>query len=388
MHLRLQKTIPQLFLLTGLLSLASALPAQGVIKWDLFKGPIYSQDTANVMPSAPEQWLFAVELVTQSPTDAGLITISGGNIVGSLPLIHQGDGEWLLVHQFQTQTALNAEFPSNATYTLTMTGGTVGLQIQTIQVGPEQYPNTPYLTGNSLSTVEQLNTANATTITWNTPSPLVQNSGATFLFITDRNDTDVFESSSPGTATSATVPANTLAANECHSGQLAFAQAAAIPPVAGGFPVWGNVFHVKVTTFEVRTWPFATAPCAWTNEFGNGCFNLELTSNDPIFGTNWDLTTYGIGATPIALTFFSIGEVNLPLAAFGIDAPGCSAYVDPLSICFSLGGTPTGGQLNLSIPLPATPSVSGMLLYAQTVATPLTQWGIGTSNAVQAMIGN
>ena len=132
-----------------------------------------------------------------------------------------------------------------------------------------------------------------------------------------------------------------------------------------------------------------TAACAWNESHGSGCVGLELQSSDPILGSSWDLMTFGIAApTPLAFTYFSFGPQNppLPLSAFGLNAPGCTSYIDAAMIVANLGGIAQNGQLNVSIPVPAAQSFGGILFYVQTVA--LTATGIGTSNMVEAMFGN
>jgi hypothetical protein len=57
--------------------------------------------------------------------------------------------------------------------------------------------------------------------------------------------------------------------------------------------------------------------------------SLPLDSNNPVLGTNWDLTTTGLSPiSPIAITFFGTARVDpgLPLPVIGINSQGCSVH--------------------------------------------------------------
>lgn len=388
MHSPLTNRSLPLALAAGFLGLGNDLPAQ-VTEWGFFKGAIYEQETANTMPTTPWLWEAGVWVTTSSTGDAGLITLSGGNISGSIPFEQDGD-EWFLDRDYQNQAAMNAELPSNATYTLTMSGGTLGLQIQTFVVGPQQYPTTPYLTGLSFNTLQQFPVGAATTLTWNSPGPLVQASGLTGLTIEDRTGNELFTSLTTGAQTSTTIPANSLTANACHKGYIDFA--IITTPPAGGFGIPGLVAHVSSTDLEIRTWPFPTAPCARQDTYGMGCAGLEIQSSDPILGSSWTLSTFGISqVTPVAFTYFALAPQtpSLPLSALGLGAPGCSLYIDPVSIITNLGGFAPGGQLNITIPLPPSQVLGGTRFYAQTIAlASFTPLGLSSSNVIEAMLGN
>ena len=130
--------------------LTSSLSAQ-VAHWRLLKAKFYEQTANNTQPAAPLDGSAGVFLGTVNPGDATSVTLSGGGSVGSLPLEHEGGGEWYLELDYATQAALNAQFPSSSTYTLTVSGGTLGTLVQSFALGAELYPNVPYLTGTVLS---------------------------------------------------------------------------------------------------------------------------------------------------------------------------------------------------------------------------------------------
>tara|TARA_R110002072_G_scaffold273219_3_gene433760 strand:- start:51661 stop:52830 length:1170 start_codon:yes stop_codon:yes gene_type:complete len=373
----------------GLLGFSNDLTAQ-VTEWLFAKESVYEQINSSTPPTVPTSWIASAWIVTAAAGDAGLITISGGSISGSLPLQHDGNGDWYLEHHYETQAAMNAEFPSNATYTFTISGGSLGLVLQSFVVGPEQYPNTPSLTVASLATAQQFPSAAATTLDWNHPGPLTQTSGSTILGIDDRAGNEVYGSWLSGAVISATVPANTVQADACHLGWLAFTSDSTIS--TGGFGIAGTVIHASVLDFEIRSWPFPTAACARQATYGASCAGLDLQSSEPILGSNWTLSTFGIGGpTPFAWTYFSLAPLNpsLPLSALGLGVPGCWLHLDPASIVNNLGGLVPGGQLNITIPVPAAQNLGGMTIYAQTIAlTSLTPLGLSSSNVVEAILGS
>jgi hypothetical protein len=54
---------------------------------------------------------------------------------------------------------VNAEFPDNTTYTLTLGGGTLGTLAQQVTLGAPNYPSVPYLTNEVASRTRSINTA-------------------------------------------------------------------------------------------------------------------------------------------------------------------------------------------------------------------------------------
>ncbi len=374
--------------LSTLLGLAAGLPAQ-VSEWHFFKGSVYIQDATNQMPTAPDGWGAGASVVLGSATDAGRITISGGNINGALDLQHEGGGEWYLERGYPSRAAMNAEFPGNSSYVLTISGGSLGLRIQAFTVGAEVYPSTPYLTGTSYDVAAQFPVGANTTLTWNDPGAATRAAGFTVLDIIDRSEQSVYEDLRPGAHLSATIPARSLPANACHWGTVEFTVDTTLP--GSNFGVAGLAHHIRGTGFEIRTWPHPTPPCAYSQTYGAGCANLELHSNAPILGTSWDLTTDGIPHGITGFTLISLGPQDppLPLQALGINAPGCNIYVDPFTVQASPAGVGSNGQMTISIPVPSDPSLAGVWLFAQTLAlTPSTPASLGTSNSVEALLGS
>jgi len=368
--------------------ITSSLSAQ-VAHWRLVKGPFHLQTANNTQPSVPLDWSVGVYLGTTNPGDATSVTISGGGIVGSLALQNEGGGQWSLETDTATQAALNVVFPSSSSYTLTVSGGTLGTLVQQFALGAESYPNIPFLTGTMFTTVQQYAAAAPFTLTWNSPGPLTQNSGVSILSIFDRLDDEVYRDLTINGAVSSMVPANTLVANECYLGFIEFTHA--FPAPGAAFGVTGTTSHNTSVDFTIGTHPFPVTHCALTETFGAGCESLDLDANPPVLGTTWVLTTSGVTPNALGFTFFGFGEQvpPIPLTALGLNAPGCVVHIPLNAILVSLASVAVGGQLTASISVPGSSAFAGMELTVQSAALGAANpAGIASSNGLLGQFGN
>lgn len=99
---------------------------------------------------------------------------------------------------------------------------------------------------------------------------------------------------------------------------------------------------------------------------------LEIGSNAPRLGQNWDLTTSNIDPiSPIAITFFGDGTqgAGVPLSVIGLNAPGCSIWLNAL--VGSLTGVSASGSATVTVPIPNNPVLAGQGLTAQSVCLTL-----------------
>lgn len=374
---------------TALVTLfASALSAQ-VTHWRLVKGPFYEQAADNTPPGASFDWSAGVYLTTTGPGDATAVTISGGGIAGSLPLDNEGPGIWVLERDYATQAALNAEFPSGAAYTLTVSGGALGTLAQPFSIGAAQYPNVPYLTGSVFTTARQISAAAPFTFTWNNPGPLTQNSGVSVFSVFDRNDDEIYRDLTVGGTTASTVPPTTLSSDECYYGYLEFTHGRTEP--GSIFGVAGTTSHNTAIEFVIGTHAFPVVDCAWKEEYGYGCHNLALDGTVPMLGTSWALTTTGITPGSLAFTVFALfpQEPPMPLAALGLNAPGCDLHIPPGSTLAMLTGVAVTGQITMHVALPSSSAFAGLELYAQTAAAMnVNLAGIALSNGFLGSLGH
>lgn len=122
--------------------------------------------------------------------------------------------------------------------------------------------------------------------------------------------------------------------------------------------------------------------------YGAGCgapLALALVATAPVLGASWDFTTSNVDPlSPIAITFFGLSQIALPLDFLG--AVGCTAYVD--AMVGSIGSPNLGGTALLSIGVPANPALAGFSLKAQSVCLTLgNPFGLYTSNGVVGTLG-
>jgi len=293
-----------LFRCLALLFVVGSSSAQ-VHEWVIAKGATYEQTADNTPPGAP-LWSIFINVDTVNPTDATSVTISGGSIVGSIPLIFQDDG-WELNGVFPSQAAMNGFLASNMTYTFTLSGGMLGTLVQSAPLGPEVYPNAPYLTGTSWSDALTTNSAVANTLTWNNPGAIVAASGATIFQVYDDDD-DLVNEWTPGGTTSGTISAGLLDADTSYEGGLIFANLSNISGT-GGFGIDGLTGHITLMEFPVETIPAAeiTLRNAGSNPASYSAGLARI--GQPWFGSV-DLTTTGHSHAQV-LGYFA--PANLPL---------------------------------------------------------------------------
>jgi len=133
------------------------------------------------------------------------------------------------------------------------------------------------------------------------------------------------------------------------------------------------------------------AGCANHETFGAGCDGLVLDSNDPVCGTNWDLTTTGFNATSqFGFTFFAFGRQDPPigLPALGFPAPGCDDNLPLGAIFANLIGGVVGGSTTVSVSIPGGTAFSGTQMTAQTIGLTTTNpSGLATSNGLEGTFG-
>jgi hypothetical protein len=129
--------------------------------------------------------------------------------------------------------------------------------------------------------------------------------------------------------------------------------------------------------------------CASSTAYGTGCNGLALASTPPVVGGTWTLTTTGVPAiSPIAINFLGTAQVaaGLPLPAIGIDAPGCSVYIN--NVLSSPAAPNAAGTAVLNLPLPNSATLKGFDLFAQSLALSLANpANLVTSNGIAASLG-
>ncbi|MGJ8695379.1 MAG: hypothetical protein ACSHYF_03615 [Verrucomicrobiaceae bacterium] len=225
--------------------------------WFFDKGVTYRQSADNTQPTEPHVWSVEIGVATLNPGDASSISVSGGGIVGSLAL-EFSDGEWELYEEFTSEAAMNGTFPSSASYTLTLSGGTLGTITQSFTVGAASYPNIPYLTGIDYSASQNVQAASGNTFHWNAPGANVTGLSLEVEDPISGGDVIEFEHESAPFSTSETISPANLNSGYAYTGYLVFFNTSEVSG-SGGFGVEGYVDHTSSLSFDFQTL-LASAP--------------------------------------------------------------------------------------------------------------------------------
>jgi len=243
-----------------------------VQEWDVGKIRVYRQTTDNVAPSAPESWAFEVWVLTSNSGDSSSATISGGGLASPLPLVKDGEA-WELIEEYASESALDAAFPNGGSYTITLSGGTLGTVTQNFTMAAKSYANIPYLPGKEYTRAQSMDAAETYQLSWNAP-----NATANGIYVeiierqTDNDKVELDMVTNPLPLHTA-ILANSLSPASAHQGLVSFLNADTLSGV-GGFGVEGYFFQEQLTWFEVHTVVTRTPQAivgAW--QFGDGAAN-------------------------------------------------------------------------------------------------------------------
>jgi|TARA_B110000495_G_scaffold202625_1_gene223271 hypothetical protein len=217
-----------------------------VTEWAFVKGRGGALSTDNQAPSETS-WDVEIYVDTGAVGAANAVSISGESINGSLAFELDGT-EWIYDEEFQTEGAMDAKFPNNTSYTITLSGGTLGTLTQTVNVGVKAFPDVPYFTGSVYSDLQDFDPTVGFDFVFATPSG---NADLTIIEI-EANDDSPFEADVAASQTTISMPANALAEGQLYVG---YADHVNVVPVsgAGGFGVDGNVGHTVYSRFDVDT---------------------------------------------------------------------------------------------------------------------------------------
>ena len=237
-----------------------------VSDWGLSKGPYYRQTSDDTVPTTPEGWLCGV-WVSAEPGDATSVTISGGGLGGVLPLEFNGESEWNLTEFFASEAEMNAAVPNNTTFTITMSGGSLGTLVQTITMGSEAYPSVPYFTGSDFSRLLTVDSTAPFDLHWGARG----NANNIYLELSEMGSGNfVADAEFDGTTSSMTIPANTMAPGHAYEAYIEFNNRTAVSG-AGGLVATGYASHscfMQFNAFAVLSPHVAPIVGAW--QFGDG----------------------------------------------------------------------------------------------------------------------
>lgn len=122
---------------------------------------------------------------------------------------------------------------------------------------------------------------------------------------------------------------------------------------------------------------------------GSGGSNVLTASSLPWLGSTFRATATGLPSTAIAITVSGLAPTSQPLPALipqGV--VGCDLLVAPELLSAAV---PTGGVLDVQLPLPFAASVAGVLFYQQVVPFEVDALGnfvaVTSTNALQMTTG-
>jgi hypothetical protein len=264
--------IPLLRLIAPIFLISSA---HGVVEdWFMDKGITYRQSGDGNQPSAAAAWTIEVTVVTTNPGDFGSVSISrdGSAVSHSFVFV---DGEWNFDADYQSEAAMNAEFPSNSTYTITASGGTLGQQVQTFTLGAANYPNIPYLVGSDYTRVQSIDAQSDFVFHWNAAGGFGNAGGLDIIERPTDIEAALFEIDAVPLPESQSLAAATLEDGYCYEGYLSFLNSVEVSDT-GGFGQFGYIEHSSNLSFEIQT---VLSPAVdaivgvW--QFGNGVSNAS-----------------------------------------------------------------------------------------------------------------
>lgn len=126
-------------------------------------------------------------------------------------------------------------------------------------------------------------------------------------------------------------------------------------------------------------------PSAVAVELGGGGSAMRLTAGPPRHGLNSAVRLFGVPAG----AGLGVLAYSLPIAPYStaLLVDGSAGWIDPSSTSL-WPFTPTGSMLEVSLPIPADPSLTGLALHLQALAFPGGLWPAVGSNGVKVVLGD
>lgn len=270
--------------------------------WSADKGIDYLQTADNTQPVTPTNWYFYSDLGTDLPGDATTVVITSTNLVGPIPF-EQYDSNWVLYAGFPSKATLDAVFPAGSSYSIVLSGGTLGTVTQQFSIAADDYPPVPYLSGADYSTFEGLDIFEPFEVNWDLPAEPISSVGFEILegsFLDDGNTVvDLF----PGnTFTNTILARDFFVAGSDYSGFLQFSNSTNASG-SGGFGVDGTIAFNSEAVFPIA----AVNPTIVYDDFNDNSMNTNkwvpiFSGGDTFAETNnrLEYTSAGTGDTFVA----------------------------------------------------------------------------------------
>lgn len=136
-----------------------------VTAFDLVKARYYVQDSA-APPSAPTVYALESYVDVQAGGEVGQATLDG------VPYDQTDTVAWDFVRDFGSKAALDAAFPSGATYTIQVSGGSLGTLSEDVSLpSPEAYPAAPVFSAQTMAAIDGADPAVSILVEWSAPDP-------------------------------------------------------------------------------------------------------------------------------------------------------------------------------------------------------------------------
>lgn len=252
------------FILLTLLS--ATLHAQDIQVFYIDKGQFHQQ-TSSAGPGGAVGFFFDAS-VDKSPS--GTVTAASVERPDKTVDMLELDGGFLDFEvDFASKALLDLSYPNEGTYEMSITGATDGTQTINLSFGDlDNYPPAPHVL--NYDALQMVDPSQPLVISWNgwtggTGNDLIQ----VEIY---QNDNEIYNSPGPGemnsldgTATSVTIPANTLSANSTYTVEVVFAKPVDLQPynfaMFGPEPAGAAVF-TRLTGLSVQTTTPASGPDA------------------------------------------------------------------------------------------------------------------------------
>lgn len=236
----------------------STLTKGAVTEWAFIKGRGSDQDTDNQRPTI-SWWDVEIYVEVESANDATTATISGGGLSGNVALELSGS-EWIYEKEYASEAAMDADFPNETTYTLTLSGGTLGTLTQDIVLGAKNYPEQPYLTGSGYSELLAFDPSTPFDFEFGTPG---SSATKTNIEVEDDEDNPPFDAFVDAAQQTVTMPANSLIAGQVYHVFVEHLNRT-VQSGTGGLGVDGDVWQSAFGDLTVDTRAAGSIIGAWT----------------------------------------------------------------------------------------------------------------------------
>ncbi len=212
--------------LTFLSAVLASSSAQANIQfYRLFKSETYQQ-TGNAQPSEPVSFKGAADMSYDIPSDLSSAQVMVASPLSPITLSPLSFGYSHFSKTYASASALDTDFPNNATYTYAISGGTLGTHSASLSTpASNQYAlQVPFLNGTDYSQLQGMDSTAQFQLTFDGFTPPAASGSALILLQLSRvsNGQVDFSGALFNTQTSFVLPAHTLQPGTAYMGDLLY----------------------------------------------------------------------------------------------------------------------------------------------------------------------